>query len=295
MPPLKSLFCTLAAYLLGDERAAKMRDALRAEFIQAKVYFKVPKPPWWLRLYLLWPAGEWRAQFFDAAFSMLGKMAGADQAVRWSEFKAVEAFIDEQLELDIHSKTRALEAFTRARQSSASFQSCAAKYARMFQRSRAMLELMIDVLLSVAYADDLCSNHEEQLLRTALDIFGLKEQDYARLRAKHLDLQRLKRAQTEEEMSQAQRYSYREEFRQFGHEAPKRTAPPSPLDRCYRILGCSSADTIQTVKAKYRKLVLQYHPDRLAAQGMPPEFTKFSTKRFREIQEAYDAIAKGAA
>ncbi len=77
--------------------------------------------------------------------------------------------------------------------------------------------------------------------------------------------------------------------------AKKRSGPrPSPhtLDRYYRILGCSGTDSIQVVKAKYRKLVLQYHPDRLAAQGMPPEFAKYSTKRFREIQEAYDAIAK---
>ncbi len=106
----------------------------------------------------------------------------------------MEAFIDKQLELDIHNKTRALGIFTRARQSSASFESCAAEYARMFRTSRAMLELMIDVLLAVATADRRYTRQEEQLLGAALDIFGLKKEDYARLRARHLDLERLKQA-----------------------------------------------------------------------------------------------------
>ena len=42
----------------------------------------------------------------------------------------------------------------------------------------------------------------------------------------------------------------------------------------------------------YRKLVMEYHPDRIVSKGLPEEFTKFAQDKFREIQEAFDMIRK---
>jgi DnaJ like chaperone protein len=38
------------------------------------------------------------------------------------------------------------------------------------------------------------------------------------------------------------------------------------------------------------KLVKDFHPDTIVSKGLPEEFTDFATKRFREIQEAYEKI-----
>ena len=46
------------------------------------------------------------------------------------------------------------------------------------------------------------------------------------------------------------------------------------------------------VKKQYRKLVTEYHPDKIEAKGLPEEFVQLASDKFREIQEAYDAIKK---
>ncbi len=48
--------------------------------------------------------------------------------------------------------------------------------------------------------------------------------------------------------------------------------------------------TAQEVKRAYRKLVSQYHPDKLVSQGLPDEMMEVSKKRVREINAAYDVI-----
>jgi DnaJ like chaperone protein len=46
------------------------------------------------------------------------------------------------------------------------------------------------------------------------------------------------------------------------------------------------------VKKKYRKLAMEHHPDRIHANGMPPEFAQVAEDRFKEIQHAYDLVVK---
>lgn len=52
----------------------------------------------------------------------------------------------------------------------------------------------------------------------------------------------------------------------------------------YEVLGVSSLDNIDVIKAKYRKLCKKYHPD---VQGTG------DVSKFREIKEAWDLIQKG--
>jgi len=58
----------------------------------------------------------------------------------------------------------------------------------------------------------------------------------------------------------------------------------------YATLGVSPDASFDEVKSAYRKKVTEYHPDKVIAKGMPDEFVQFAETRFREIQEAYEAI-----
>jgi DnaJ like chaperone protein len=58
----------------------------------------------------------------------------------------------------------------------------------------------------------------------------------------------------------------------------------------YHILGVSSTCTEEELTRSYRKLVAMYHPDRVTHLG--PEFVDLATRRFREIQRAYEKIRK---
>ena len=48
----------------------------------------------------------------------------------------------------------------------------------------------------------------------------------------------------------------------------------------------------QEIKRAYRKLMSQYHPDKLIGQGVPEDMVKIATEQAREIQVAYDLIKK---
>jgi DnaJ like chaperone protein len=60
----------------------------------------------------------------------------------------------------------------------------------------------------------------------------------------------------------------------------------------YAVLGLSKDATESEIKKAYRKLSIEYHPDTIASKGLPEEFSKMATQKFREIQTAYEKIKK---
>jgi DnaJ like chaperone protein len=48
----------------------------------------------------------------------------------------------------------------------------------------------------------------------------------------------------------------------------------------------------QEIKRAYRKLMSQYHPDKLIGQGLPEDMLEVATEQAKEIQVAYDLIKK---
>ncbi|MDX1380596.1 MAG: DnaJ domain-containing protein [Xanthomonadales bacterium] len=79
---------------------------------------------------------------------------------------------------------------------------------------------------------------------------------------------------------------------QYGASGGRRRAAPSPasLDQAYAQLGLTRQATDADVKRAYRKLVSQYHPDKLVARGLPEEMMEVAKTRVREINTAYDRI-----
>ena len=58
----------------------------------------------------------------------------------------------------------------------------------------------------------------------------------------------------------------------------------------YTVLGISPSATDDEVKAAYRKMAMKHHPDKVATLG--PEVQKAAEEKFRQIQQAYEAIKK---
>jgi len=63
-------------------------------------------------------------------------------------------------------------------------------------------------------------------------------------------------------------------------------------EKHYAILGCVRSDSNERIKKQYRKLVVEYHPDKIASKGLPEERVRYASDRFYEIQEAYNTVKK---
>jgi len=191
--------------------------------------------------------------FFVGAFSMLAKIAAIDGTITKAERQRVITFIRTDLRLGLEQEELALRIFDAAASSEESFDRLALQFVQAFRFEPNILQTMIDILVQVAAADGTVSLAEEALIKRAAQIFGIASSYVDHLIA---------------------RYS------------PK----ADPLEKAYSILGVSSSATDDQIKAAYRKLSREFHPDALAAKGMGEEFTAHATAKFREIQEAWESI-----
>ena len=58
----------------------------------------------------------------------------------------------------------------------------------------------------------------------------------------------------------------------------------------YTVLGISPDATDDEVRTAYRKMAMKNHPDKVATLG--PDVQKAAAEKFRQVQEAYEAIKK---
>jgi DnaJ like chaperone protein len=263
-----------------------------SEFL--KNFFKVePRKFWfWLPWYASLLPGSFRNKrqtlFFTTVFLMLAKLAKVDGAITRDELSAVDDFIATELELDSRQKIQALQIFREAKNSQSSFEYCATQYFQHFGQNKVMLENMIELLLTVAHADNRYCFDEEKLVRTSLNIFGLSELDYQRLKS-HQQL----RQQAKRPRGQTKQQYKSQTFSSSGsknNNNPQETIYQTPLEIAYKILECSPNDSDAAIKKKYRQLALKHHPDRQMAQGVPKEMIKVFESQFRQIQQAFETV-----
>jgi DnaJ like chaperone protein len=61
-------------------------------------------------------------------------------------------------------------------------------------------------------------------------------------------------------------------------------------DSAYKILGIDRNATVDEIKKVYRKLAIEFHPDKVSYLG--EDFRKDADEKFRKINEAYEKIKK---
>jgi DnaJ-domain-containing protein 1 len=71
------------------------------------------------------------------------------------------------------------------------------------------------------------------------------------------------------------------------HEGSGEIPPMTPL-RAFQLLGVTAASTRRQIKAAYRQMVSQWHPDRL--EGRSQGVRQFATEKMVEINAAYQLL-----
>jgi len=193
--------------------------------------------------------------FFQTVFTLMGKLAKADGRVSENEIAHVEKFM-RQLNMSPNNRKKAIKHF----QTGAT--------------SPNLKQMLMVYLLRVAAADGQLDQKETELMREISQKVGYNEQQFAQLMA----------------MLQGQDQFAGGRYQQGG-SASNYTSIDA-VAAAYQALGVSKDDSDAEIKKAYRRLVREYHPDKLMGQGLPEAMIKEATERSQEIQTAYDTIKK---
>lgn len=147
--------------------------------------------------------------------------------------------------------------FDQARDSANSFETYAAQLGEAFSDNRMMLEQVLASLFAIARADGPLNLREQEFLRRVHRRMGLDQISWDRA---------------------------------FG-ETPQR---PAPLDEAdpYRELGVPRSTSGEELRATWKRLMRENHPDTLAARGVPPDFVARSSDKVARINAAWDRIKR---
>jgi len=246
-----------------------------------KLFVTIKRPLLWLKARL---SRRFESRFYDALFAMLAKLCHADGESNGATLDVVSAFISAELQFKPRKKMYAMSAFRKGRSSTLSFEDYARQFNAMCGPGAAVREAMVDLLLTVAVADDSFSQNEARLVQVAVKVFGISERTYDKIKQRHFT------DNGEEERSQEEIFRKSGKQQQSNTKAPKKEL--SELDLAYQTLECEPSSSLSEIKSRYRHLAKRYHPDSHAHSDMPAEVLAFCETRFRELQVAYDLIQK---
>lgn len=150
----------------------------------------------------------------------------------------------------------AARVFNLARQDVAGFEVYASRIAAMFVGQPDMLRDLMEGLFHIAMADGHYHPNENAFLERVAEIFGVSERAFRTLRARHVN-----------------------------------DVPPDP----YEVLGVAHTAPLAEIRATWREIVRQSHPDQLTARGLPQEVVKLAEKRLIAANKAWEEIRRDRA
>ena len=145
----------------------------------------------------------------------------------------------------------AARVFNLARQDVAGFEDYAARIGAMFAGQTEMLRDLLEGLFHIAVADGFYHPNEDVFLERVSEIFGLSERDF---------------------------------------NAMKMRFAPDALQDPYTVLGVTPDMSKAQIRAAWRRLVRENHPDAMIARGVPEEALQLVQKRMADINRAWDEI-----
>ena len=193
-----------------------------------------------------------RVAFSIAMIALSAKMAKADGVVTQDEVRAFQQIFVVPPE---HARNVA-RLFDLAKQDIAGFEAYAEQLAGLCGSGRpdcAMLEDILDGLFHIAAADGVVHERELGFLRRISEIFRISEARFETIVSRH--------------------------------------AVAGEVDP-WRVLGLELGAPFDQVRAQYRRMAAENHPDRLIARGVPEEFLAIANRRLAAINAAYETIER---
>jgi DnaJ like chaperone protein len=146
--------------------------------------------------------------------------------------------------------------FDQARDSAEGFQAYAVQLGEAFADNRGMLEDVLAALFVIARADGAVNGRELDFLARTHRSFRLDQAAWDRARG----------------------------------AVPRQ--PPSDEPDAYTVLGVARSADAEEIRATWKRLMRENHPDTLAARGVPAEFIARANEKVARINAAWDRIKR---
>ncbi len=205
-----------------------------------------------------------QSAFFTATFTVMGHMAKADGFVSKEEIAVAENVI-RQMRLNPAQQQLARALFAQGKQDGFPLNDALQQLRTTSHRSRHLMQMFLEILVATALADGNLHPAERQVLQQCATALGFSQQEFNSI---------LHRQQASSHMHSGQHSN------------------AIKLSDAYKLLGVAKDAGDDELKKAYRRLMIQHHPDKLVAKGLPQEMMEMASKKTMEIKEAYELIKK---
>lgn len=202
--------------------------------------------------------------FLETLFMLMGKMAKADGHISHDEVAHVEQFI-QKLGMSAGHRQQAINLFKQGADPDFDLEQCLGQFMSVCGHTHNLKQTLLVYLIVMALSDGRIDAAEERLLLDIARHLGFDQEAFKHM----LDMV----------LNQS-------------HFAGGQASSAGALDGAYKALGVSKENSDAEIKRAYRKLMSQYHPDKLMGQGLPEDMIAVATKQAQEVQLAYDLIEK---
>ncbi len=219
-------------------------------------------------------AAPTRAGFLKPLFALFGALAKSDGRVSENEIAAVEFFM-QRMQLGREERKRAIDAFNLGKQVGFDFNHAARELREFINFQAELKAASCEMMVRLIEADGEPAQVQLDLTRSIIRMLGLGDDllDQLRYRERNYDRADGQRANSKNaESARAQ-------------DARGRSRIADP----YAVLGVAITATDSEVRRAYRKLITQFHPDKLA-KNISEKDRKDAEIKAREINAAYEQI-----
>jgi DnaJ like chaperone protein len=205
------------------------------------------------------------AVFLGTVFTLMGKIAKADGRVSEEEIAHVEQMFN-KLGMSAEHRQQAIALFKKGSAQDFDIRPTLNEFMSVCGHTASLRQMLLVYLIVMAFADGSLDPAEEALLKEIALHLGYSHAVFEQIMAMVIN--------------------------QTHFAGGQQASTASSLEDAYKALGVSKESTDQEIKRAYRKLMSQYHPDKLMGQGMPEDMIKMATAQAQEVQVAYDLIKK---
>lgn len=202
--------------------------------------------------------------FLGSVFVLMGKIAKADGHISQDEIAHVEQLFNKLGITDEH-RQQAIALFKKGAAPDFDIRPTVNEFMAVCGHTNSLRQMLLVYLIVMAFADGSLDPAEESLLKEIALHLGYSPEAFRHILAMVTNQ---------------------------AHFAGGQASATSSLDDAYQALGVNKGSSDQEVKRAYRKLMSQYHPDKLMGQGMPEDMIAMATAQAQEIRAAYELIKK---